>query len=321
MPERLRFILGRILYALITIFVLLLITFILMHLLPGDPFVGALGTKSLAPEVKAAMLAKYGLDKPLYEQFFIYASNVLRGDFGVSLSNNRPVTEIIAQAFPVSFDLGIRALFISIILGGLLGIVAAVRRGSAWDTGAMIIALIGVSIPSFIVSALLQYFLGLKLYQLTNVHFFAIMGWNGFSSKILPPFALALGSIAVISRLLRTSMLDVLGQDYIKSAKAKGLTNRAVVLRHGIKNALVPVISVMGPLVATVLTGTFVVESIFQIPGLGKYFIASVQTNDYPVIAGTTLFYGTFLILCSMMVDIIYGVLDPRVKLSAWKVK
>lgn len=316
MPKQVSYILKRLVYSVITIFVLIAVTFALMHLVPGDPFIGA---KAIPQATKDAMYAKYGLDKPLFVQFVLYVANVLHGDLGISLADKRAVVDIIGQAFPVSLDLGIRSLIFAFIVGLLLGIVAAVHRGKAGDTTAMLVALIGVSVPSFIIGALIQYFLGLKLFQATGVRVFAIMGWTGFNSKILPAFALAFGSMATISRLMRTSMLDVLSQDYIKTAKAKGLSQTQIIWKHAVRNAIMPVVTVLGPLVAAVLTGAFVVENIFAIPGLGKYFVQCVQSNDYTVISGTTLFYGAFLVFANLVVDIVYGLIDPRVKLTGGK--
>lgn len=316
MANQLRYILKRIVYSFITILVLTSVTFLLMQLLPGDPFTGG---KDIPDTVMEALKAKYGLDKPVLQQLFMYIGNALQGDFGISIPDGRAVTDIIKDAFPVSFDLGVRALLFAFIMGILLGIVAAVKRGTAWDSGAMFLALVGVSVPSFIMGALLQYFLALKLGQATGVQVFSIVGWTDWHSKILPAFALAFGSMATVSRLMRTSMLDVLSQDYIKTAKAKGLSQRQIIWRHAVRNAIMPVITVMGPLVAAVLTGAFVVENIFAIPGLGRYFVTSVQTNNYTLIAGTTVFYGTFLILANLVVDIIYGLIDPRIKLTGRK--
>lgn len=310
--QQVYYILKRLLYSAITVLVLITITFFMMQALPGDPFTGT-GGKTLPPETMAALHAKYGLDKPVIVQYFMYLRNALQGDLGVSLINGREVTDIIAQAFPVSFELGIRALIFAFIMGILLGVVAAVKRGKAWDSVAMFIALIGVSVPSFIIGSMIQYFIALKL------GLFPITGWATEANKILPSFALALACMATISRLMRTSMLDVLNQDYIKTAKAKGLGQTAIVWKHAVRNAIMPVVTVMGPLVAGVLMGAFVVESIFGIPGLGKYFVECVQTSDYPVIAGTTIFYGTFLVLANLIVDIIYGLIDPRVKLTGGK--
>lgn len=316
MANQIRYILKRIVYSFITILVLVSVTFLLMQLLPGDPFTGG---KDIPDTVMEALEAKYGLDKPVPQQLLMYIGNALQGDFGISIPDGRAVTDVIKEAFPVSFDLGIRALIFAFIMGILLGIIAAVKRGTVWDSAAMLLALLGVSVPSFIMGALLQYFLGLKLGQATGVQIFSIIGWTDWHSKLLPPFALAFGSMATVSRLMRTSMLDVLSQDYIKTAKAKGLSQRKIVWKHAVRNAIMPVVTVMGPLVASILTGAFVVENIFSIPGLGKYFVHSVQTNNYTMIAGTTVFYGAFLILANLVVDLIYGLIDPRIKLTGGK--
>lgn len=235
---------------------------------------------------------------------------------GVSLTYNRPVMEIVSESFLVSADLGIRALLFAVIAGVLLGAVAAIKRGSVWDSFSMFVAMIGVSVPSFIMGALLQYFLGLQLRKWTGVNIFPIVGWGSFKQSLLPAFALGLGSLATVSRLMRTSMLDVLGQDYIKTAKAKGLSQRKILWRHAMRNAIMPVVTIMGPTVAAVLTGTFVIESIFNIPGLGKYFVISIKDLDYTMISGTVVFYGALLILCTLVIDLLYGFIDPRVKLE-----
>ena len=198
----------------------------------------------------------------------------------------------------------------------LLGAVAAIKRGSAWDTVSMFIAMIGVSVPSFILGAVLQYFLGLQLRKVLGVAIFPIQGWGTFKHTLLPAFALGLGSLATVSRLMRTSMLDVLSSDYIKTAKSKGLSQGQILRRHALRNAVMPVVTIMGPTVASVLTGTFVIESIFNIPGLGKYFVTSIKDLDYTMIGGTTVFYGALLIVCTLVVDLLYGLIDPRVKLE-----
>lgn len=309
-----KYILKRVGYTIVTLFVLVTLTFFMMRLLPGDPFTGE---KQLPEKTMAALNAKYGLDKPEAIQYIMYLGNCLHGDLGLSLNNDRPVTTIIGESFVCSFDLGIRAVLIAFVLGVLLGTIAAIKRGKPTDTICMLIALIGVSVPSFIVAAVLQYFLGLKLFLMTRpVRIFAVTGWDAFNSKILPVFALAFGSLAQISRLMRTSMLDVLGQDYIKTAKAKGLSQGAIIWRHAIRNAIMPVVTVLGPITASVLTGAFVVESVFAVPGLGRYFVESIQVLDYTMISGTTIFYGAFLILANLVVDLTYGFIDPRVKLE-----
>jgi oligopeptide transport system permease protein len=303
----------RLFYAVLTLFVLIALTFFMMRLLPGDPFIGE---KAIPETTLKALNAKYGLDKPMYQQLIMYMGNVLKGDLGLSIHYNRPVADIIAQAFPYSFDLGMRSLIFATVMGVLLGIVAAVKRGTKWDTITMLFAIIGVSVPGFIVGALLQYFLGLKLFQWTGIRFFPITGWNTFASKLLPSFALSFGSLATISRLMRTSMLDVLGQDYIKTAKSKGLSQKKIIWKHAVRNAIMPVITVLGPIAAAVLTGAFVVENIFSIPGMGKFFVLSITTQDYTMISGTTLFYGAFLVIANLIVDLAYGFIDPRVKLT-----
>ena len=312
-----KYVLKRLAYSIVTLFVLVALTFFLQHMLPGDPFIG---DKALPEATMEALRAKYGLDKSLPEQFLIYLGNCLRGDLGLSIQNNRPVTTIIYESFLVSFDLGIRAIIFALILGVFLGTVAAIKRGKAIDTVCMFIALVGVSVPSFIMASLLQYFLGLQLTTaLKGVGMsamFAATGWEAPNSKILPVLALGFGSLAQISRLTRTSMLDVLGQDYIKTARAKGLSQGAIIWRHALRNAIMPVVTVLGPITAGVLTGAFVVENIFAVPGLGKYFVQSIQVLDYTMISGTTIFYGAFLILANLVVDLVYGIIDPRVKLE-----
>lgn len=308
-----KYTLKRLGYAVLTLFVLITLTFFMMRMLPGDPF---LGDKTVTGAALENMKAKYGLDKPVIVQYFIYLGNCVRGDLGTSIRYNKAVRDIISEAFLVSADLGIRALIFAVIAGILLGMVAAVKRGSVWDSVSMFIAMIGVSVPSFIMGALFQYFLALQLRKVLGFALFPVQGWGDFSKTILPSFALGLGSLATVSRLMRTSMLDVLNQDYIKTAKAKGLSQTKIILRHTVRNAIMPVLTILGPTVASVLTGTFVIESIFNIPGLGKYFVMSIKDLDYTMISGTTVFYGALLIFCTLVVDLLYGLIDPRVKLE-----
>lgn len=317
----LQYVLKRILYSVITLFVLITVTFFMMRLLPGDPF---LGEKAVSPEIMDVLKAKYGLDKPLFVQYVKYLGNTIKFDFGDSMNyRNRSVNDVIKQAFPYSFDLGMRALIFAIIAGIFLGVVAGINHGKAWDTASVVIAVIGVSVPSFIMGSIIQYFITLKfqafLQPLIGQRFIPIGGWTSGWSKLLPPFALGLGSLATIARLMRASMLDVVGQDYIKTARSKGLSERTIVWRHAIRNAILPVITILGPLAATLLTGTFIVENIFNIPGLGKHFIMGVQASDYTMISGLTLFYGFFLIIANMLVDIAYGFVDPRIRISKGK--
>ena len=311
-----KYIAKRIFYALITIFVLISLTFLMMHLLPGEPF---LGDKAMSEATKQAMRVKYGLDQPVLTQYINYIGSVLHGDLGTSITSNRPVATIIMESFPISFDLGVRAIILAVVFGIGLGSLAAITRGRKADTFAMLVAVIGVSVPSFIIAALLQFFIALKLGQSLGTYIFPVSGWTTFASKILPPIALSFGSMATISRLMRTSMLDVLSSDYIKTAKAKGLSQKLIVWRHAIRNAVMPVITVLGPITASVLTGAFVVEKVFVIPGLGQFFVNCVTQLDYPMICGSTIFYGVFLIIATLIVDILYGVIDPRIKIQGGK--
>ncbi|MBP3705299.1 MAG: ABC transporter permease [Clostridia bacterium] len=308
-----KYILKRVGYSIVTLFVLITITFFLMQLLPGDPFTGE---KKIPEAIMANMMAKYGLDKPVWQQYLLYIGNVLQGDLGVSITYNRSINLMISESFFVSASLGIRSVIFAFIGGVLLGTLAALNRGKFWDSLTMFVAIVGVSVPSFVMASLLQYFLGLKLFQATGLRLFAVSGWGAFNQSLLPVFALGLGTLASISRLTRTSMLDVLGQDYIKTAKAKGLGQSAIILKHALRNAIMPVVTILGPTIAGLLTGGFVVESVFSIPGLGRYFVQSVQNHDYTMIAGSTIFYGAFLIIMNLVVDIAYCFIDPRVKLE-----
>ena len=308
-----KYILKRVLFSVITLFVLITATFFLMQLLPGDPFTGE---KQIPEAVMANMMAKYGLDKPVWQQYLLYMGNVLQGDLGVSILYNRSINLMISESFFISASLGIRSVIFAFIGGVLLGTLAALNRGKFWDSLTMFVAIVGVSVPSFVMAALLQYFLALKLFMATGVRFFAVSGWGAFNQSLLPVFALGLSTLASISRLTRTSMLDVLGQDYIKTAKAKGLGQSAIIMKHALRNAIMPVVTILGPTIAGLLTGGFVVESVFSIPGLGRYFVQSVQNLDYTMIAGSTIFYGAFLILMNLVVDVAYCFIDPRVKLE-----
>lgn len=311
-----KYVLKRIIYALITILVLLALTFIMMHMLPGDPFSTG---KAMSESTKQALREFYGLDKPLVEQFIIYIQNAITGDLGISIKYNRPVIDIIMESFPFSFQLGMFSLIFAVIAGIALGAIAAIRRGKTADTVAMTLSVIGVSIPNFIVAAIFQYFLALKLNQLLGTQIFAITGWGNLNQIILPALALSFSSLATVSRLMRTSMLDVLSSDYIKTAKAKGLSERQILWKHALRNAIMPVITVLGPIAAAVLTGGFVVENVFSIPGMGKFFVLAIKEADYTLIAGTTLFYGAFLIIAILIVDLLYGVIDPRINLASEK--
>lgn len=300
-----KYFLQRILIALVTIFILIAATFFLVKLLPGDPFLDP----KLPPEIKQNMMEYYGLDKPTYVQFFHYLGNLLKGDLGYSLTyKNQTVNQVIKDAFPKSMELGLMALVISLVIGLILGIVSALQHNKALDYVSMVIAIIGISVPSFIIGALFQYIFAVRL------EIFPVAQWLGYKYTILPSFALALGSVALIARLMRTSMLDIVSLDYVKTADAKGLSQMQITMRHQIRNALLPVLTVLGPLVARLVTGTFVIEQIFAIPGLGRHYVLSMQSLDYTMIMGLTIFFGAFLVVMNLLVDLSYGLVDPRIR-------
>lgn len=303
----LKYTIKRILIAVLTMFILITAVFFMVQLLPGDPF-----SDPKVPEAtQEKMREYYGLNDSLFEQYITYMGNLLHGDLGYSLrTQGRTVNEIISSAFPFSIDLGVRALIFAVIVGLGLGIVAALNQNRFLDHLSIAIAVIGISIPSFIIATVLQYFLSVKLGVLP------VALWGDFKSTILPTFALGIGSVATIARLMRTSMIEVANEDFIKTAKAKGLSKGEVTMKHQLRNSMLPVITVMGPLVATLLTGTFVIENIFAIPGLGRHYVISIQTLDYPLILGMTIVYSVFLILMQLVVDLVYGLVDPRIKIA-----
>lgn len=316
-----KYILQRIIIAIVTVFVVITLTFFLMHMIPGTPF--STGNDNITPEALAALEANYGLDKPLVEQYLIYLKNILHGNFGTSISfPNQSVTDIIKKAFPVSLDLGLRALVFAVFTGILLGVGAALNHNKGLDRFSSVIAIIGISVPSFVLGTLMQCLFGLWISSWiketfhTSFQLFPISRWESFRYTILPTFTLGMGSIATITRLMRSSMLDVIGQDYIKTAKSKGISNAAVTWKHEVRNALMPVVTVVGRMVGSICTGSFVIESLFAIPGLGKYYVNSVSARDYTLTMGLTIFYSIFVVASTLVVDIIYCVIDPRVRLS-----
>jgi oligopeptide transport system permease protein len=301
-----KYIINRFIASIFTLLVLVTLVFLLIRLLPGDPFT----SEKMTPEVKKNMMNYYGLDKPFHIQYFRYLGNLARGDLGTSMKYaNRRINDIITQAFPYSADLGIRSILLAVAVGLVLGIAAALKRGKSWDYLCMVIAIIGVSIPDFIGAYLLQFVFGIKL------HLLPVAQWKSFRHTILPVFALSLYTLALIARIMRSSMLEVVSQDYVKTAKSKGLSPLEVVLRHQIRNAILPVVTLLGPITASVLTGTFVVELIFAIPGMGKWYVLGIQNLDYSMILGMTVFYGVFLIFANFIVDILYGFIDPRIRM------
>lgn len=303
-----RYLLRRLGYILISLFFIVTITFFCMHFAPGSPFSSE---KMPSEAIQKQMDAAYGLDQPLYKQYFDYLVNIAKWDFGPSFKYvGQSVNDIINRSFPYSLILGLEAIFLALAVGVLLGVVAAIKHNKFGDYAAMIIAVLGISVPSFIMASVLQYVFAMKLQLLPTARF------ESFAYTILPAIALAMTPLAFIARLMRSSMLDVLNADYIKTAKAKGLSDRVVTYRHGLRNAIMPVVSYLGPLVVSILTGSFVIEKIFAIPGLGNEFVVSITNRDYTVIMGTTVFFSVLLLVSILVVDIIYGLIDPRVKVG-----
>ena len=302
-----KYIAKRVLISIVTLWVLVTVVFVLVRCMPGDPFQG----DKMTPEIRAIMEAYYGFDKSLPEQYIQYIQNLLHGDFGYSMKyTNQSVNKIITQTFPYSFDLGIRALAFAISFGLVFGILAALHRGKKLDYVCVVIAILGTSIPDFIMGAILQYLFGIKWGLLP------VAQYLGFRYTILPSIGIGFYTLAMVSRLMRASMLEVVQQDYIKTAKSKGISKMKIIYKHQIRNAITPVVTVLGPIVASVLCGTFVIESIFAIPGMGKYYVESVQNLDYSLVLGMTVFFGFFLILANLIVDILYGIIDPQVRVQ-----
>lgn len=302
-----KYILKRLGMSFVTILVLITIVFTLIRLMPGDPF----ASDKITPEIRRNLERYYGLDQPFHKQYFTYLGNLFKGNLGYSMNYvNLRVNDIIKESFPYSLDLGIRALTMAISIGIILGIRAALSRGKSLDFVCIFIAILGTSIPDFIMGALMQYVFGIQWGLLP------VAQWKGFAYTILPSIALGFYTLALTSRLMRASMLEVVSQDYIKTAKSKGISKFRITWKHQIRNAIMPIITVLGPITASVLTGTFVIESIFAIPGMGKYYVTSVQTLDYTLILGMTIFYGTFIVIANTIVDILYGFVDPRTRLA-----
>ncbi|WP_276839914.1 ABC transporter permease [Anaerovibrio lipolyticus] len=299
----------RLLNSIIVLWIVMTVTFLLMHAIPGGPFTAE---KNLPPAVQANIEARYKLNDPLTTQYMDYVENILHGDLGPSFKYvGRSVNDIIGESFPVSFELGMEAILISLLLGIPAGVLAAYRRNNWQDRTVNLLTTIGIAVPGFVLAALMVEIFAMKLGLLP-----AAM-WIDWKSRILPAFALAAMPMAFITRLTRSSMLEVLGQDYIKTAKAKGLGTTYILFKHALPNALIPVVTYIGPMVASILTGSFVIETIFAIPGLGSYFVTSIYNRDYTVILGVTIFYSAIIILMNMLVDIIYPMLDPRINIGA----
>ncbi|MGI6727302.1 MAG: ABC transporter permease [Anaerovoracaceae bacterium] len=304
-----KFITKRILQAMIVVLLITCITFLLMNLVPGGPF---LSEKAPSPEVLEAMNAKYDLDKPVPVQLKNYIVNLLKGDLGVSLKmqKNRPVITIIMEMFPISAKIGIIALVSAVLFGVPIGCIAAYNRGKWIDSALRVLTTLGVSVPGFVVATGLLILFGSVLKVLPTV------GLSDWQSYLMPCFTLAFYPMCYIGRLSRSSMLDVINQEYIRTAQAKGVPARLIVFKHALRNSFIPVLTYLGPLTAGILTGGFVVESVFSIPGLGRYFVQSILNRDYPIIMGTTIFLATLVVVMNLVVDILYKAVDPRIDLA-----
>ena len=306
--DTVKFILKRILMAIFTIFIAATITFFLMKLVPGSPF----ASEKANELAQQALNEKYGLDKPILEQYKIYLGQLLSGDLGISykLQRNVPVLTIIKQSFPISAKIGAMAIIFALLLGIPLGCLSALKREKWQDSVIRVISTLGIAVPSFVIATASMLLFAIKLKVLPTY------GLNSPSSYILPVFTLGFYPMCYITRLMRSSMLDALGQDYIRTARAKGMSEFVVTFKHALKNSLIPVITYLGPLVAFTLVGGFVVEKVFNIPGLGRYFIKAIDARDYNLIMGTTVFLASFIIIMNLLCDILYKLVDPRIKLE-----
>ncbi|MGN1401515.1 MAG: oligopeptide ABC transporter permease [Bacillus sp. (in: firmicutes)] len=301
----------RIFYMLITLIIIASFTFFLMKIIPGTPFANI---QKLSPAQQEIMNDKYGLDDPVPVQYFNYMMNLVKGDLGVSFQfNNMPVTDIIGNLIPASAQLGFQALLFGSIVGIALGLISALFQNTWIDYSATFVAVLGKSVPSFVFAALIQYFIAVKL------GWFPVMFWRGWEYTVLPTIALSIFPLAISARFMRTEMIEVLNSDYITLAKAKGASSFEVSVKHALRNAMIPVITVLGPLSVSLMTGSLVIEKIFSIPGIGEQFVKSINVNDYPVIMGTTLLFAALFVVIILIVDILYGVIDPRIRVAGGK--
>ncbi len=304
------YVLKRLAQGVITIWFIATATFVAMHAVPGDPLSGE---RMVNAEIRANLEARYGLDRPVLEQYFVYMGNMLRGDFGISYTQqNRRVNDIIREHFPVSATLGILSLVIATFAGVLWGALTAVYRNRLPDVVIMFLVIVGISVPNFVVAAVSQ-LVTVNLNAWFGWSLLPVAGWGTVSHMLVPALVLGLTTMAYLTRLMRSSMLEIANADFVRTARAKGLPPTRIFLKHQLRNAVLPVITVLGPQIALITTGGFVVELVFAIPGLGRYFVEAVQQLDYTVIMGTTVFYGAFLVFMVMIVDILYGFIDPRV--------
>jgi ABC-type dipeptide/oligopeptide/nickel transport system permease component len=310
------FIVGRVLWFFPTVIAIAFVTFVIMNLTPGSPFQPA-GANNLREDIIKQIEKQYGLDKPLPVRFVIYLGKAARGDFGESYTRRpQKVNDIIRRGFPISFQLGAMALAFATIGGLALGVLAAVNQNGWIDYISVTFAILAYSVPSFVLGILLLLFFVIWMPEWTGWHFFNLGGWNSPRDWILPTIALGAGPFAQLARYTRSSMIDVIRSDFVRTARAKGLAEQKVILKHVLKNALIPVITLVGPLFAALATGSFFVEQVFRVPGIGQYFVTSMTNKDQPMILAVVLLYGVFLAAMNLVVDIIYGMIDPRIRIG-----
>ncbi|WP_296225628.1 oligopeptide ABC transporter permease [uncultured Lactobacillus sp.] len=303
-----KYLLKRIFYMILTLFLVATITFFLMKMMPGSPYANE--AKMTATQ-KAIMNKQYGLDKPVIEQYITYLAGAAHGDFGISFQySNQPVSSLIGARLGASAQLGLQALVVGVILGIIIGSIAAMNQGTWIDSTATIVSIIGKSVPNFVLAVLLQYYIGLKL------GWFPIAGWGEVSQTIMPTIALSVGPLAETARFIRTEMVDTLSSDYVELGKAKGLSRIEVIRKHTLRNSMIPLVTLIGPYAVALMTGSMVIENIFNIPGIGEQFTKSILTNDYPTIMGVSMVYCFGLVVILLLTDIVYSLIDPRIRLT-----
>ena len=308
MNSYIKYVLKRVFFMIITLWLIATITFFLMQLLPGTPYTNQ---ERLSPETIEMLNKQVGLDKPVIVQYGIYLSNLLQGDFGISFQfKNQPVAHLLAGRIGPSLQLGLQAIIFGTVLGTILGTISSMKQNTWADTSSTLVAILGRSIPNFVFAVLLQYIFAIKLQVLP------IAKWDGFVYTILPTIALAMSPLADSARFIRTEMVEVLHSDYVELAKAKGLSRWEIAFKHGLRNSLIPLMTLLGPLAVALMTGSLVVENIFAIPGIGEQFVKSITTNDYPTIMAVTILYSFMLIFVILIVDLLYGLVDPRIRVS-----
>ncbi|WP_207701677.1 oligopeptide ABC transporter permease [Candidatus Enterococcus ferrettii] len=308
MNSYIKYLLNRVFFMIITLWLIATVTFFLMQLLPGTPYTNQ---ERLSPETIEMLNRQVGLDKPIIVQYGIYLSNLVQGDFGISFQfKNQPVAALLAGRIGPSLQLGVQAIIFGTLAGILLGTISAMKQNTWVDTSSTLMAILGRSIPNFVFAVLLQYVFAIKL------GWFPIAKWDGFIYTILPTVALAMSPLADSARFVRTEMVEVLHSDYVELARAKGLSRWQIAFKHGLRNSLIPLLTLIGPLAVALMTGSLVVENIFAIPGIGEQFVKSITTNDYPTIMAVTILYSFMLVVVIFIVDILYGLVDPRIRLS-----